>query len=211
MTFALVPAVEEYWKTLSLALPEFSAEDRRVAVAVYRELAKGEPLDATIVEGHPALDPFVYRDPGGRISGFGGLAVTPMHHQIVVDGRVLWTWCALDALFIPGILGTRVRVRSPDPITGNVVQLVVTPDAIEVADPADAVMSFLLPGAGDFGTSAANVMARFCHFVFLFGSPVSAGNWRLTHEGTFCYGINDAFAIARRMNIRIFGDALFLA
>src|SRR2546422_7130400 len=50
---------------------------------------------------------------------------------------------------------------------------VVTPDEIESAEPQNAVVSFLLPDARDFDTSAANVMATFCNFDFFFASRTS--------------------------------------
>lgn len=52
-----------------------------------------------------AIKSFVYPDGEGRVLGFGGLTVAPMHHRFEVGGRILWTWCAWDSLFIPGTLG----------------------------------------------------------------------------------------------------------
>jgi hypothetical protein len=51
--------------------------------------------------------------------------------------------------------------------------LVVTPDQIASAEPPGAVVSFILPDAQVFDTTAANVMAKFCHFVFFFASRLS--------------------------------------
>src|SRR5437879_5369419 len=100
-----------------------------VAVTLYRELAKGQPVDAAQLGRALGVAPaeargflnrdsikvFIYRDDEGRVLGFGGLAAAPMHHRLEVDGRTLWTWCAWDSLFIPEILGKRARVVSPDP------------------------------------------------------------------------------------------------
>ena len=137
--------------------------------------------------------------------GFGGLAVAPLHHRFEVDGRSLWTWCAWDSLFIPEILGQTARVTSPDPETGELVRLVVTPHRIESAEPGSAVVSFLLPDADAFGRSAANVMAKFCHFVFFFGSRASGERWLAKHPGTFLNSVDEAFSLAKRLNARIFG------
>ena len=222
MTRTNTPTVDEYWEALAKHLPTFSPEDQRAAVTLYRELAKGQPVDAAQLGRALGVAPaeargflnrdsikvFVYPDDEGRVLGFGGLAAAPMHHRLEVDGRTLWTWCAWDSLFIPEILGKRARVVSPDPDTGELVQLVLTPDEIESAEPQNAVVSFLLPDARDFDTSAANVMATFCNFVFFFASRTSGERWVAKHPGTYLYSLDEALALAKRLNARNFGSEL---
>ena len=103
-----VPTLDEYWGNLESHLQPFSPEEQRVAVALYWELAKGKPVDADqlgralggssaesrALLRRPAISRFVYPDDQGRVLGFGGLAATPMHHRLEVEGRSLWTWCA---------------------------------------------------------------------------------------------------------------------
>src|SRR5258706_11477811 len=110
-----IPTPDEYWKGLEPHLQRFSPEEQRAAIALYRELAKGQAVDAEQL-GHvfgissvdartlldrDAINAFVYPDDQGRVLGFGGLAAAPMHHRFEVDGRPLSTWCAWDRLFIP--------------------------------------------------------------------------------------------------------------
>ena len=40
-----IPTSDEYWAALKPHLPIFSLEEQRAALALYRELAKGEPVD----------------------------------------------------------------------------------------------------------------------------------------------------------------------
>jgi len=222
MTRANIPTLNLYWKALDRHLPRFSSEEQPIALALYRELAKGQPVDAEQLGRALGVSPaqarahlerdaikvFVYPDKQGHVIGFGGLAAVPMHHRLEVDGRSLWAWCAWDTLFIPEILGKRARVASPDPGTKEPVELVVTPHGIESAAPEDAVVSFLMPDASDFDTTAANVMKTFCHFVFFFASRSSGERWVAKHPGTFLYSLNDAFALAKRHNARNFGSEL---
>jgi alkylmercury lyase len=222
MADSSAPALDEYWRLLEAHLRPFSREEQPVAVALYRELAKGRSVDAdqlgralgiTSDEGRAflerdAIKSFVYPDSEGRVLGFGGLAAAPMHHRFEVGGRMLWTWCAWDSLFIPEILGREARVTSPDPENREIVRLVVTPDRVESAVPTDAVVSFIRPEAQAFDTSAANVMAKFCHFIFFFSSRQSGDRWVTKHPGTFLYSIDDAFALAKRFNARNFGPEL---
>lgn len=154
-----------------------------------------------------ARDPlrsFVYAKKG-QIVGFGGLAAAPMHHEFRVKEQMLWTWCAWDSLFIPAILGDTAHVSSPDPQTLELVRVTVSPTGIERVEPEDAVVSFPLPGDGDFAHSAENVMGMFCHAVFFFTSRESGEQWRSTHEGTVLYSLDEAYEIGRRLVTRQFG------
>jgi alkylmercury lyase len=217
-----VPPVDEYWGKLASFLSPFSLEEQRAAVALYRELAKGSPVHAdqlgralgvSLTESRTllqreAVKPFVYADDGGRVLGFGGLAAAPMHHRFEVEGRTLWTWCAWDSLFIPEILGRSAHVTSADPENGEIVSLVVAPNCVESAVPETVVVSFIELEAPVFQGSAANVMANFCHFVFFFSTRSSGERWIAKHPGTFLYGLEEAFALARRLNARNFGPEL---
>jgi alkylmercury lyase len=216
------PPPAEYWGKLSSHLQPFSADEQRVAIALYRELAKGKavnadqlgralgrsPAESRALLQRDAIKAFVHPDNEGRVLGFGGLAAAPMHHRFEVEGRTLWTWCAWDSLFIPEILGRSARVTSPDPETREIVRLVVTPDRVESVIPDEAVVSFIRLEPEVFATSAANVMANFCNFVFFFSSRLSGERWIVKHPGTFLYTLEEAFALAKRLNARNFGPEL---
>ena len=119
------------WRALEPHVRGFS-DERRVAVVLYREWAKGGPVDEAqlgrsldlCTEGvrkllnRDTLKHFIHSDREGRIIGFGGLATVPMHHRFQVAGRDLLTWCAWDSLFIPEILGARRFARSRGSRTG---------------------------------------------------------------------------------------------
>jgi len=57
----------------------------------------------------------------GRVVGSAGLSVLPDRHQIELDGRKFWTWCAYDILGIFGALGATGRALSPSPGGGGTV------------------------------------------------------------------------------------------
>jgi alkylmercury lyase len=52
----------------------------------------------------------VERDDAGEVSGVAGLSMTPTKHQILLDGRTLFTWCAIDAVGIPAALRANASV-----------------------------------------------------------------------------------------------------
>ena len=219
MQTTMSPDPNSYWAALQPHLPTFSAEEQHVAVGLYRELAKGKPVDdsqlaralgLSIVATRAflerdAIKQFAYLDDEGRVLGFGGLAAAAMHHRFEIDGHMLSTWCAWDSLFIPEILGHSARVTSTDPESGDIVRLVVTPQRIESVEPSQAVISFVQPDVQAFGTSAENVMAKFCHYIFFFASPESGERWVRKHPNTFLCSLIDAFELAKRLNAHNFG------
>ena len=126
-------------------LPTMTGEEQRLGLEIYRQLAQGEPvLKSDLAEaleaptdtvdellGHANLKSLTYTDKQGRIIGFGGLAVGEMPHRFKVDGRALYTWCAWDSLFIPGILDLEAEVESPAPGSSARVRLRVAPHRVE--------------------------------------------------------------------------------
>jgi hypothetical protein len=53
------PTVDEFWRALAPHLHPFSAEEQRAAVALYRELAKGQAVE------HSSAKPSAFRRPKG--------------------------------------------------------------------------------------------------------------------------------------------------
>lgn len=77
-----------------------------------------------------------------------GLALTlnPTPHRFIVKGSTLYTWCALDAIFLPGLLGETAVVESACLTSGETIRLSVTPDSVVTYSPSTAVLSIAVPG-----------------------------------------------------------------
>ncbi len=86
-------------------------------------------------------------DERGSIVG-AALTARPTTHRVEVSGKTLYAWCALDTLFIPGLLGEKAEVESSCPVSGEAVRVTVTPDGVVDFSPAEAVVSVVLPGVG---------------------------------------------------------------
>ena len=92
------------------------------------------------------------RDEKGRIVG-AALTTKPTPHVIRIAGKELFAWCALDTLFIPGLLGKVGEVTSTCPVSQAPVRLTVSPEGVQTVDPPDAVLSVVLPGVGSSGST----------------------------------------------------------
>ena len=79
-----------------------------------------------------------------------GAALTPepTPHRFGVRGRELFAWCALDTLFLPGLLDERATVDSSCPASGEAIHLDLTPDAILERQPEAIGVTVALPGEG---------------------------------------------------------------
>ncbi|KAJ2975233.1 hypothetical protein NQ176_g5632 [Zarea fungicola] len=68
-------------------------------------------------------DGLVHLDADGYIVGVCGLSVTPTNHEMHIQGRIYWAWCALDVIGIFGALRVSGLARSLDPLTRCAIKL----------------------------------------------------------------------------------------
>jgi len=90
----------------------------------------------------------VERDEAGRITGAALTRTKTRHalHESIGDGeRVFYAWCALDALFIPGLLDRTFEVESRCPTNDAAIRLTVSGDGIERSTPDDVWLSVFIP------------------------------------------------------------------
>lgn len=128
-----------------LTSPE-TGQDASLWLPLLKLLAQGDPVDVSTLAaatGRSADDVRValaavpdieYEE--GRIIG-QGLTLRPTPHRFEVNGEQLYTWCALDTLIFPTLLGTSARIESVTPGTGAPVQLNVGPAGGEQPQPLD--------------------------------------------------------------------------
>lgn len=181
----------------------WAAELEALAPVVLSELARGEPVDAariTARSGMPTADmmELLRRSPAewdaeGRLVGFG-LTLRPTRHRFEVDGRVLYTWCAPDALAFPAVLGIEAHVESPCFVTGDPIRMHVGPEGVRSAEPAEAVMSIVTPAA-----NLADFRRALCHEQHFFSSPQAASAWQAAHPEGIVVPAADGFTLTRRL------------
>ncbi len=84
-------------------------------------------------------------DDEGRMIG-NALTLRPTSHRLEIGGQTLYAWCALDTLFLPGLIGKPGEVHSTSAATGDPIRLTVAPTGVLQFDPTSAVLSVVVPG-----------------------------------------------------------------
>lgn len=135
-------------------------------------------------------------DDHDNIVGYG-LTLRETAHALEMDGRRLYTWCALDALMFPPMIGRTARVTSSCAATRAPVRMTVTPDAVRDLDPADAMMSLVAPDG------SADVRSAFCCHVHFFASAATANAWAGAHAGVAVVSVHDAFRLGQSLARRL--------
>lgn len=200
-------------EAIKAAMPTLDKTDQQIASAVYRLMSRAQPVEATAVAElvgaitpnsvNKRLDswPGVFRDDSGRVVGFWGHAIGKLdpEYRLVADGNTTYAWCALDTLFIPGIIGKTVRVEASDPISGESVSVVVDGDGVREVTPAGALVSMLIPD-GPFGY---DVIESFCHRVLFFASEQTGARWIGKHKGAALLTVEQAFELGRVLTERV--------
>jgi alkylmercury lyase len=210
-------SLDELAGAIAAALPDLDPAGQLLAITLYRLLAAGRPvatadLAAATRLPEPAVAetlgswPAVFTDGQGRVTGFWGLAISELSpaHRYESGGQVLYAWCAWDTLFLPGRLGRAAHVTSACPVTGELIELTVTPTGVTETSHREAVVSFLRPD----GPFDAGVIESFCHFVHFFASRQAGEQWTAGHPGTFVLTLGEAADLAARGNRRMFPDVL---
>jgi alkylmercury lyase len=196
---------QEVAERLEPLFPALDERDRQLSLAIYRNLARGAPVDLEDLFTELAMEtaegvrrmqdwPGVYYDHEQRVIGYWGLSLARTSHRLRIRGRELFAWCAWDTLFLPAVLGTTIEVRS------GAVRLTVSPTWVESADPPELLVSFVVP---DAKAVRADVITSFCHYVHFYTSENAE-----KHPQAFLLPLREAFEVGRFLNRRRYGMAL---
>jgi len=206
----LEQVIKEYREAYD-AIPQEALElDLRVTFKTIQALAKGNPVSSTQLSdiwGMPLDQVQVIlkqAEENGRveINDRGDLvgavlSLNPTQHQILMDNQHLYSWCAYDAMYTPGIVGMPAQIVSEDPVTGGRIQVSITPHEVEMVQPESAVVSVVDPG-GDM--SAGPESTRCTHMLF-FESRESAEQWKQDRTGISILTVEETFKLAKEFQI----------
>lgn len=149
-----------------LLSPARSGIDPDLFVPLLRLLAEGEPVtvaelatasgrsEDTVRQGLAAVPDTEYDDEG-RIIGLA-LTMRPTPHRFTLAGEQLYTWCALDTLFFPALIGKAATIESTSPGSGTLIRVMTGADGtVTSVQPATAGPSSATRARGRCGHRSA--------------------------------------------------------
>jgi alkylmercury lyase len=178
---------------------EESTLPHRFEIQTLRLLAEGKPVSAEMISSKLGMPTNIAQavfeashgkgewDGEGRLIG-NALTLVPTQHRFRVMQKDLYTWCAHDSILLPGLLGMTAEVESPDPLNGDLIKLVITPEGPETYSPKTAVITTFQ--ATEPATGPKSAVCTNSHY---FTSHTSAEAWSHDRPGVNIMTIEEAF------------------
>lgn len=131
-----------------------------VCLRAFAAIANGRALPLAEVAAHLRLAPEQFQalieqlarqgrltldETGTAIAGAAGLSLFPSRHTLILNGRRLFTWCALDAVGIPAGLGADARVLSQCMHCGAPIHVTISEGKLAEMSPASLSIAIVPP------------------------------------------------------------------
>jgi len=127
-----------------------------------------------ILRAHPELE---YDEQGNLVGS--GLTLVPTAHQLQVEQRTLFAWCAFDTLTYPVELHLSAQVTSCCPVTGSSIHLTVTPEQVLGLEPAEAQVSLVVDVAARGALTMCGRMSATTGISLLHARQLYSGKRRI--------------------------------
>ncbi len=155
--------------------------DAGLLLASFPLLARGEPLTVGQIANAVGVDDHeveaalskarcAFND-SGRLIDLFGMRLTPGYHRVEIDGKAVFSCCALWAHVIPKLIDRVVLIESVDPQSRELVRLEIAPGKVQSIDPGTALATMAV---ADAVSIEQDVGLAFCRHVRHFASSNSA-------------------------------------
>jgi len=124
----------------------------------------------------------------GELVGFLGFSIVPTNHRMTIAGENFYTWCAADTLIFPAILGIKAEVSSVDPVTNELVEVLVDQDSLISISPSGAMISWIDE------VDDNDIRCSMCNRVHFFASVGSAKRWLGNNTEARIFTVTDFYA-----------------
>tara|TARA_R110001583_G_scaffold38171_2_gene123320 strand:+ start:8163 stop:8762 length:600 start_codon:yes stop_codon:yes gene_type:complete len=181
---------------LKSMLSDIGIEDLGFIINIQKELIKGNPIpivkyynliDLTIEKANALLDILGERNENNQITAFSGLSLTPTQHKFIVQNKVLYTWCALDAILFTEWLDVSSQIISRDPIDNSLIGLNIECDHLISTNPYPLYVSWVS------AMNKCNIKGSFCNHVSFWASKQTADQWLQNNPEGKIVTIDDFF------------------
>ena len=189
---------------------DYRPEHSRLLIQVWRALAIGQPVTGNQIDGFVSglsiepedadqfLRQMTERDADDSIVGIMGLSMNDHPHRFTVGGVEMAAWCAADTLFLPAMLGQTATVESESPLSKETVRVTVSPEGVQASEPADAVITIVVPEETDM-SSVASISMTFCHHIFFFASRNEAEQWANGRDDIEILSLEEGYELTQQL------------
>lgn len=151
-------ALAQRW--LACAAQQRHTVEHRLTCLAFEAIVAGRPLSLADAQAALGVTPEDVREfiehmarqgrltldeRGEAIVAAGGLSLIPSRHRLLLNGRQLYTWCALDAVGIPAGLRANARVESRCTACGAPIWLEIEAGELRSASYPDLFLSLVAP------------------------------------------------------------------
>jgi len=133
----------------------------------------------------------------GHLIDLFGMMLAPTYHRLEIDGRVVFSCCALWAHVIPKLVDRVVLVESVDPQSRKLVRLEIAPGKVQSVNPGTALATLAV---ADAASIEQDVGAAFCSHVRYFASSDSAHQYAAGSPSCTVVDVNELHEIAGRLH-----------
>lgn len=197
-----IRCLAERWSDAGLLLPAFPLLARGEPLSVSR-IAKKAGINDHEVEEALINARCAFNDNGLLIDLFG-MMLTPSYHRLEIDGKVVFSCCALWAHVIPKLIDRTVLVESVDPHRRDLVRLEIAPGQVQSVDPGTSLATMAV---ADAASIQQDVGSAFCHHVRYFTSSDSARKFAAESRSRRVVEIDELHAIAAQLHEAILESA----
>ena len=194
--------LEKVAKDVKQFIDAFGADGMKVLTVLYKLLSDGKPVEPERVANALNLSvddatslikklPTVFDQNGNLVESLG-LSLNPTKHSFMIDDTRLYTWCGVDTIFLPILIKKNARIESPDPVTGEKIKLLVSPERVEEVEPSTALVTWISADVAG-ATTASEIRGKTCHYQNFFGSDESASKYMAENPGVFVVKPSEVF------------------
>jgi len=191
-------------------LGDNTVQMQKLSIETYRLLSEGTPVTIAAIakklgisdkESEALVSKFppsvIQYDDNGAIVAFIGLSLIPTAHQFLLDDNTMYTWCVLDGLFLPELLGKPANIITYCPVTDKKISVQLSPDQLTSYEPKEVVMSFVTV---DIKSCKDNLRSAFCNYVNFFQNSDAFKHWAEDKESASMITLKDAHVMAGQRN-----------
>ena len=192
---ATIRCLAERWSGARMLLPGFSllAQGKPLKVG---QIANAAGVNDQEVEEALGTARCAFNENGHVIDLFG-MMLAPTYHRLAIDGKVVFSCCALWAHVIPELVDRAALIESVDPQSREIVRLEIAPGKVRSVSPKTACATMVL---ADAASIEQDVGSAFCRHVRHFASPDSARKFAAESPSCWVVDVHDLHKIAGQLH-----------